>query len=263
MIKFAFFVDGSNLLGSFKSLDIHINDYSAFYRYLFQQSVERWKVSLLNDGGFQARMTKVHWYEVGSMDEWDLDNFKAAKSVKDSFESNQIIKRSFLALANQNDPSLSDGQRDDEAWRLFFEEVKSWYGYRVRALDGFKRFHHGVQSQSDFIEIIECGHWKLDVVNRSYEEKGLDTTLAVDMVTQINNYDVAVLVSGDADAIPSVNYVKREGRHVAVVAFNKGRANADKANQSSSRLRVASDFVVNILGQDLLREGIAKPAGRQ
>ena len=91
-------------------------------------------------------------------------------------------------------------------------------------------------------------------------EKGLDTRLAVDMVTQIQHYDVAVLVSGDADAIPSLNHIKREGKQVCVIEFIKGYPPEFRGRQSSSRLKVAADFVAQIYEMDLVRQNLVKKA---
>ena len=50
----------------------------------------------------------------------------------------------------------------------------------------------------------------------TYEEKGVDVQLAVDMVEQAvaNTYDVAILISGDGDFAPAVELVKKLGKHV-------------------------------------------------
>ncbi len=49
-----------------------------------------------------------------------------------------------------------------------------------------------------------------------YREKGVDVWLAVDMVNMAHRglYDVAALISGDADLVPSVVGVKDAGKHV-------------------------------------------------
>lgn len=49
-----------------------------------------------------------------------------------------------------------------------------------------------------------------------YREKGVDVWLAVDMVDMAyrNLYDVAALVSGDADLVPAVKGAKDAGKHV-------------------------------------------------
>ena len=43
MTGFALFVDGSNLFGSLKDMKVQVDDYQAFYKHIFEQSVESWK----------------------------------------------------------------------------------------------------------------------------------------------------------------------------------------------------------------------------
>lgn len=47
-------------------------------------------------------------------------------------------------------------------------------------------------------------------------EKGVDVKLAVDMVAHAaqDNYDTAILISGDGDFSDAVNFVKNRGKHV-------------------------------------------------
>lgn len=256
--RFAFFVDGSNLMGSLKKLGVQVDEYGRFFQYLFTESVDAWRSSFFDPSSATARLLRVNWYEVGSMDEWHLDDPKVEQSLKDSFSRDADLKRSFMSLAGQKSQGLTQQQLFDEAWKLCYAEVRSWYDAKVRTLDGIHRFHYSVQSETDFIDIFECGHWKLDLLDRRPLEKGLDTRLAVDMVTQVQNYDVAILVSGDADAIPSLNHIKREGKQVCVIEFIKGFPPESKGRQSSSRLKVAADFVTQIYEMDLVRQKLAR-----
>lgn len=257
-MRFAFFVDGSNLLGSLKKLGVQVDDYATFYQFLFKQCVDKVRYVYLDPTDIKARISRIYWYEVGSMDDWDLESPAAKQSLKEAFGKNSELKRSFMALAGHQNPGLNPAQLYDIAWESCFGQIQAWYQSKQSSLEGIKRFHYSVQSQTDFIDIIECGHWKVDMLNRKVEEKGLDTSLAVDMVTQVSHYDVAILVSGDADAIPSLNFVKREGKHVGVIEFIKGYPPESRGRQSSSRLKVAADFVPQIYEMDLVRENIAR-----
>lgn len=259
--RFAFFVDGSNLMGSLKKLGVQVDDYGTFFEHLLRQSVDAWQSSFSDPGNATARLLRVNWYEVGSMDDWSLDDPKVEQSLKDAFSRDADLKRSFMSLAGQKTPGMAQQQLFEEAWKLCYGEVRTWYDQKARTLDGIHRFHYSVQSETDFIDIIECGHWKLDLLNRRTLEKGLDTRLAVDMVTQSANYDVAILVSGDADAIPSLNHIKREGKQVCVIEFIKGHPPEAKGRQSSSRLKVAADFVTQIYEMDLVRRKLARAVG--
>jgi len=62
---------------------------------------------------------------------------------------------------------------------------------------------------------------------RSYE-KGVDVALATDLLAMAweNAYDVAILVSGDADYIGAVSKVMSKGKNVELVGF-KGRIASD------------------------------------
>jgi uncharacterized LabA/DUF88 family protein len=59
---------------------------------------------------------------------------------------------------------------------------------------------------------------------KSGRSKQVDITLATDMLSHAhrNNYDIAVLVAGDADYVPLVEAVKREGQQVALWFVNDG-----------------------------------------
>ena len=82
--------------------------------------------------------------------------------------------------------------------------------------------------------------------DHTYVEKGVDTQLAVDMVklAVANTYDVAILVSGDGDFAPAVEFVKQLGKHVEL-----GRVK----DCPCDRLRDACDVEVAI-DEDLLRD---------
>lgn len=58
------------------------------------------------------------------------------------------------------------------------------------------------------------------------QEKGVDMRIGVDMLALAskNNYDVAVLVTGDGDLCEAVQAVKDLGKHVEVATFPIGRS---------------------------------------
>ena len=60
----------------------------------------------------------------------------------------------------------------------------------------------------------------------------LDLTLTVDIVRRIDNMDVLVLVSGDGDYVPLVDYVREQGVRVEVYSFVESLA---------KELRIAAD----------------------
>ena len=71
-------------------------------------------------------------------------------------------------------------------------------------------------------------------------QKGVDVRLATDMLTHAfrNNFDVAILVSGDSDFADCLQVVKDQGKHVEVALFGPPT--------SSRRLREAADRVTTL-----------------
>lgn len=76
--------------------------------------------------------------------------------------------------------------------------------------------------------------------------KQVDITLATEMLTHAHrdNYDIAVLVSGDGDYVPLVDAVKSEGKRVALWALETGL---------SPKLKRSADHYWNI-GELLFRQ---------
>jgi uncharacterized LabA/DUF88 family protein len=266
MVRFALFVDGSNLFGSLKSMGIEIEDYEAFYRHIFELALARWREAVDGGDAIAGQLRRVYWYEVGSMDVWDLTDPKAQATLREWFEKNKELKDKYMAvagkkLASSGQEKVAQDKVAKEAWGMCFEEARVWYEKKKSALDGIRRFHHAVRTSTDWIDVIEAGHWKLDLLNAYAEEKGLDTSLAVDMVTQAENFDVALLVSGDADGIPSIRYLKTRNKEVAAVEFVHGYPPDKKGKGFSSKLKLAADFVVRVYEMELVTKGIAKKAG--
>jgi len=69
-------------------------------------------------------------------------------------------------------------------------------------------------------------------------QKGVDVQLAVDLVSNayLNNYDIAVLFSGDIDLIESVKSVKNLGKQVIIFSHYKN---------TSKEMRLFSDMFVD------------------
>ena len=258
MLRFVTFVDGSNLDGVLKHLNLRVDDYGAFYRHVFEQSVQYWGRTFAEGSSWPtAQHSRIYWYVVGKMDEWDLNDPKAEFRLRSRFELNPRLRDSYLEDVARRLPDLPQERRLDEAWSLCFSETRDWYDNKRRALERKKRFYHGVQAATDFVEIRQEGHWKVDLLHHTLNEKGLDTSLAVDMVALQETYDIALLISGDADGIPGINYVKGRSKHVGVTEFRRGAPAEFPAKGASSRLKIAADFVVQIYEADLIRRNLA------
>ncbi len=89
---------------------------------------------------------------------------------------------------------------------------------------------------------------------RYYEDKppitkGVDVKLATDMLNHafLDNYDIALVVSGDADIGYCFNAIKTAGKKVAVAKYPEGFA---------SELQQKADYTIQLVKNKLLRKNI-------
>jgi uncharacterized LabA/DUF88 family protein len=72
----------------------------------------------------------------------------------------------------------------------------------------------------DQIEFIRSGSISFDLVRQEFgTEKGVDTRMTADMITLSDIYDIAIIVSGDADYILAAQVIKRKGKLAYSVSF--------------------------------------------
>ncbi len=160
-------------------------------------------------------------------------------------------------------PGLTGAALEDKAWAACFNDFKDWYEKKLSILEGMHRFHQAIRIGTDLIDVIERGHWKVNFLHKWVEEKGLDTSLAVDMVALQDNYDVAVVMSGDADSIPSIQHMKVRNKHIGALEFISGSPPENRGRTFSSRLKEHADFVIRLYETELLRLKIARrPAAK-
>jgi len=252
MQRFAFFVDGSNLYGSLRTMNLEIANYGQLYAHIYREAVKVWHEVTLQTSPAAAQLRRVYWYAVGSVDDWDLSAPQSRAALRSAFVRDAEIRALWMTRVSVSNPNLPEAELEEAAWNACAADFREWYVQKIRAIDGMRRFYAGVRASSDLIDIREAGHWKVNFLHRWVEEKGLDTALAVDMVALQDNYDVAVVVSGDADAIPSIRHLKERGKHIGAVEFVGGSSSDTRGRAFSSRLKTHADFVLRVHEQDLL-----------
>src|SRR3954465_4226156 len=136
MLRFVTFVDGSNLDGVLKPLNLRVDDYGSFYRHVFEQSVHYWGRTFADGSPWpSAQHSRIYWYVVGKMDEWDLNDPKAEARLRRRVELNSRLRGGRREDGGRRMPVRSSGRRPDEAWSLCFAETREWYEGKRRALE--------------------------------------------------------------------------------------------------------------------------------
>ena len=155
---------------------------------------------------------RVYWYVIRDIDFWPY-------KVPHNWEEKRRLLEGKGILQGLKDQGFAV-DASEQGLKIAQEELnKRKQAFRRRA-KGWQKVHTSIERRHDQIQFQRFGSNRYDLVSRSLgTEKGVDTQLATDMITLSDIYDVAVVVSGDADYIPPVSAVKSLGKLVYSVSF--------------------------------------------
>jgi uncharacterized LabA/DUF88 family protein len=122
--------------------------------------------------------------------------------------------------------------------------IEHWLNLQPRAARAF--YYTSVAGDNDRLAQVRMSLWELGFdpsvfrKAKSHKAKGVDIALTTDLLANayMNNYDVAVVLTGDADYAPALTEVKRLGKTVCVMAFEESDA------AIRQELRLSSDHFV-------------------
>ena len=204
------FVDGENFRYSLGNLfcdgtyTFKVQDYlpDADWHGFFQ--------SLCTRPGWE--LVRVYWYVTREIDYWPYKVPYEWEEKRRFLQSKDILRR----LTDQGCGFSEGNERLKEAEKELHQRRQA---IQKRA-EGWHTIHASIERRCDQIQFQRFGAIRYDLVERSFgTEKGVDTRLATDLIALSNIYDVALLVSGDADYIPPVSAVKNMGKLVYSVSF--------------------------------------------
>lgn len=114
------------------------------------------------------------------------------------------------------------------------DEYLDRYITRINSLRGVTARDVNIPGQQREISTYrceECGH---EGVSQWESEKGIDASLTVHLFDTMDSWDVAYLLSGDADFVPAVASLRRRGKIVIGAGFS---------NASAALVRECYDYV--------------------
>ena len=225
-IRTAVFVDGANFRGNLRDFSFASVSSPANRRYRLEERHFDWKgfyAGVLKKfdkaTGWDHQLIRVHWYYAESISPWITSHeqrLRLAQRVVDRYpEINGLTSQRVIDLAHEW----------YESERNYFERLRE---------DVFEN----IQRQTDFLEFRYVGQYQVhpfrvhrieqnedgEIAYRGVQvgEKGVDTGIAVDMIAKMPHYDAAILVSGDADFLPVVGYLKDHLKYVYQFSIAKG-----------------------------------------
>lgn len=201
------FVDGRNFKYNLQAFKFRASGYQRPFR--LDEKHFQWREFFLglmkrfdSATGHAHQLVRVYWYNADKIRPFEVKR-RLVQKIKTDFQ--------------ETFPDLGD----DEIIKL----AQNWYDAERHHFDQTReRVLEAIQRRVNFLEFRYIGEY----VVRPFEpyrflpntdgskfylgtregEKGVDVGIAVDMIAKLSNFDVAVLVSGDADFIPAVQYLK-------------------------------------------------------
>ena len=115
-----------------------------------------------------------------------------------------------------------DNPKDRNLSKWLHHTLASYPGYSVEVKERKSRAH-SVRCQDEGCQEVITSCPKCDKELRITVEKGIDAAIITDLISMAfdGNYDMAILVSGDADYAPAVQYIQKKTDRQIVQAFFK------------------------------------------
>ena len=246
------FVDGENL--RFAICDLYT---STFDRRDYLPKEADWGGlydSIVREAtGDTGKRLRTYWYVTQSFDAHPRPLRK--KDRTDEGIHGWKIRNKYLLK-----DELTGRSESDQIARLreLQDELDREYNKMRSRFDGFTVLQNGISKKHSAIEFRRSGTISYNLMEKRFgQEKTVDVNLAVDMVTLSNNYDLAIIVSGDQDYVPAAQAVKNMGKQVVNVAF---KARSGKLLPGGAKqLNQTTDWSVE-LEWDNFREFLRIPA---
>ena len=225
-LKTAIFVDGANFRANLRNFSFRSIDSMDDRVYQLEERHFDWKrfykgvlEKFEDTTGWRHQLIRVHWYSAASISPWPLSEQQqldwAQRVVNRHPEINGLTPKIVIDLA----------QKWYRRERSYFERLREQVFEEIQRRTDFLEFRYVGQYQvhplrEHRIEQREDG--EITYLGVQVGEKGVDTGIAVDMIAKMSNYDVAILVSGDADFLPVVGYLKDNLKYVYQFSVARG-----------------------------------------
>ncbi|MBI5474792.1 MAG: NYN domain-containing protein [Ignavibacteriae bacterium] len=110
--------------------------------------------------------------------------------------------------------SINPKSQSDRRLSAFLETMDTFQGYKVNVKKRKPAKPVRCNNEGCRQEISNCPHCNKPLVRTA--EKGVDTTIAIELfeLALDDVYDRAILVSGDADFVPAIEYIQKRGKYI-------------------------------------------------
>lgn len=235
------FIDGENLLQNIRKLfrpEFDRRDYlprNARWDWFFGKIAEE----------LHAIEFSVRWYVIDALDfhphaDWDNEPW-------------DVLLRKVGVEAIREE---LQGKRTDQERRKVVEhycrQCRDSETVMRQRLAEWHAMQEAISAEHPFVRFYRTGWQPCYLPDRRLgQEKAIDIGLAVDLVRKANDYDLAVLFSGDGDYVPAVKVIQAAGKQVALMEF--AIRTGETLRGTSRRLHALSDVTIAVPFEDFTK----------
>jgi len=241
-LKVCIFVDGENFRHAIVNLFPQFRQDQYLPKYAQWAEFFDWLVSQVLEDGQRIR---TYWYVIRMLDffPYNLPNPRTVTTYPREFEKLKTILSKYEPYQKELD-SLEEPVKTSRMVAML-EELCERHSEMEKRFNGWTTIQDGISSKHKGIEFRRAGAMTCYLFeNKLGTEKAVDVKLASDMITLKDIYDVAIIVSGDQDYVPSVEVIKDAGKQAVNVAFLTRRG--DLLPGGARRLNQVTDWHCNV-----------------
>ncbi len=262
-LKTAVFVDGANFRVNLRDFGFTSTSASGAHPYRLEERHFNWRTfyrgvlaKFDQATGWEHQLIRVHWYGAASISPWLSSEQLRLRLAQEVVGRHPEI----TGLTPQKVVDLARRWYRNE--RDYFERLREDVFENIQRRTDFLEFRYVGQYQVHPLReyrITQRPDGRLNYLGTQVGEKGVDTGIAVDMIAKMPNYDAAILVSGDADFLPVVGYLKDNLKYV--YQFSVARGVPPSIRYLSPYLRGKVDCFASYDEVELLRDHLDRSSG--
>ncbi len=258
-LKTVVFIDGQNFKNDlqkfrFKATGQNLPEYRLDEKHFLWESFFQNAIDILSRRTRTPhRLVRVYWYNT---------------QATTPFHRNERAIPEILAEYGERFPDLNAAHIDALAQR--------WHRHQREILARAKEeVFDAIQKRTSFLEFKYVGQlvlrpYKVREIQRDREggilyqgtvegEKGVDIGITIDMIAKMPHYDAAVLISGDTDFIPLIQYLKDQLKLVYSLSLSRG--DRSQMQLFSPQIKNAVDYFHPVFEKDLLGTYLDRKSG--
>jgi uncharacterized LabA/DUF88 family protein len=220
-LRTVIFIDGENFRNNLRHFafvsDPTLGEYRLEEKHFFWKKFFQGVLSEFDKAtNWNHQLIRVYWYYSATISPWTESPKLAQKIVDDNAGKIDLTATQVTQLAKD----WYDKERN------YFQKLREQTFEDIQRNTGFLEFKYVgqyiVHPYRVFRIDTDVKGKVTNYLGHQQGEKGVDVGIAVDMISKMNNYDAAILISGDADYIPAVKYLKDHLKYVYQFSLAKG-----------------------------------------